>query len=126
MARTYWLDLFTIETWQEFVDHGRTVSGFSEAGLATVKRMKPGDYLLCYVTRISRWVGVLEVTGEAYFDESPIWKSQTFPSRVPVRTVIALEPQYGVPVLDIASGVDCLPKPQQPESVEWIFSRLSS
>jgi len=101
MARTYWLDLFTIETWQEFLDQSRTVSGFSEARLTTVKRMKPGDYLLCYVTRISRWVGVLEVTGEAYFDESPIWTSQTFPSRIPVRTVIALDPQYGVPVLDM-------------------------
>ena len=30
MARTYWIDLFTIETWKEFLDHGGDVSGFSE------------------------------------------------------------------------------------------------
>jgi hypothetical protein len=34
--------------------------------------MKPGDYLLCYLTRVSRWVGVLEVVGERFFDEKPI------------------------------------------------------
>lgn len=55
MPRTYWLDLFTVETWQELRDHGAEVSGFSKARMATVKRMKPGDYLLCYLTRASRW-----------------------------------------------------------------------
>ena len=30
MARTYWIDLFTIGTWKEFLDHGGDVSGFSE------------------------------------------------------------------------------------------------
>ncbi len=43
MARTYWLDLFTVETWQEFRDHGADVSGFSESHLANVKRMELGD-----------------------------------------------------------------------------------
>jgi len=39
MARTYWIDLFTIETWKEFLDHGGDVSGFSEKRQATVERM---------------------------------------------------------------------------------------
>jgi hypothetical protein len=69
--------------------------------LGTVKKMKPGDLLLCYLTRASRWVGVLEVTGNAFHDETPIWKSGMFPSRIAVRTVIALDPEFGVPVLDM-------------------------
>jgi predicted RNA-binding protein len=73
MARTYWIDLFAIETWKEFLDHGGDVSGFSEKRRVTVERMKPGDYLLCYLTRVSRWVGMLEVTGGPFFDEAPIW-----------------------------------------------------
>jgi hypothetical protein len=101
MARTYWIDLFTIETWKEFLDHGSEVSGFSAKRWATVQRMKPGDYLLCYLTRVSRWIGVLEVTSEPYHDEKPIWTSQVFPSRVGVRTLIALAPEHGVPVLDM-------------------------
>ena len=43
MARTFWIDLFTIETWKEFLDHGGDVSGFSEKRWVTVQRMKPGD-----------------------------------------------------------------------------------
>ncbi|MDP5185052.1 EVE domain-containing protein [Blastococcus sp. BMG 814] len=101
VSRTYWLDLFTVDTWQEFRDHGASVSGFSEARMATVQRMKAGDYLLCYLTRVSRWVGILEVTGEPYFDESPIWASEVFPSRVPVKVVLAVDAEFGVPVLDM-------------------------
>jgi len=101
MARTYWLDLFTVETWKEFQDHGSDVSGFRESRWATVQKIKPGDYLLCYLTRVSRWVGLLEVTGEPFFDEEPIWSSQAYPSRVRVRAAVALAPEQGVPVLDM-------------------------
>jgi hypothetical protein len=101
VAPTYWLDLFTPETWQEFRRHGGTVSGFAEGRRRTVERMRPGDYLLCYLTGISRWIGLLEVTGDAYYDESPIWQSRTFPSRIPVRIVLAVDPEFGVPVLDM-------------------------
>jgi len=31
MARTCWIDLFTVETWKESQDHGSDMSGFSEA-----------------------------------------------------------------------------------------------
>jgi hypothetical protein len=99
MARTYWIDLFTVETWKEFQDHGSDVSGFSEKRWKTVQRMKLGDYLLCYLTRVSRWVGLLEVVGEPYFDQEPIWSSAVYSSRVPVRAVLLLAPEYGVPVL---------------------------
>src|SRR6266516_7110158 len=101
VARTYWIDLFTVETWKEFQDHGSDVSGFSEKRWATVQGMKPGDYLLCYLTRVSRWVGLLEVEGEPYFDEEPIWSSSVYPSRVPVRGVLQLPPEQGVPVLNM-------------------------
>jgi hypothetical protein len=101
MPRTYWIDLFTVETWKEFQAHGSDVSGFSEKRWVTVQRIKTGDYLLCYLTRVSRWVGLLEVLGEPYFDEEPIWSSSVYPSRVPVRPVIQLAPEHGVPVLNM-------------------------
>jgi hypothetical protein len=101
MARTYWLDLFTVETWKEFQDHGGDVSGFSEKRWPTVQKMRLGDYLLSYLTRVSRWVGLLEVVGQPFFDEEPIWSAQVYPSRVPVRMVLALPPEQGVPVLEM-------------------------
>jgi hypothetical protein len=101
MARTYWLDLFSVETWQEFLDHGADVSGFNERRWPAVQRMKAGDYLLCYLTGVSRWVGILEVVGKPFQSSEPIWKGQTYPSRIPVQTLVALKPEHGVPVLNM-------------------------
>jgi hypothetical protein len=101
MARSYWLDLFTVETWKEFLDHGGDVSGFTEKRWPTVQKIKPGDYLLCYLTRVSRWVGLLEAEGEPFLGEDPIWASGVYPSRVGVRVLLSLTPEQGIPVLEL-------------------------
>ena len=90
VARNYWLDLFTGTTWEEFLAAGGEVSGFRERRWKTVQQIKPGDYLLCYLTGISRWIGVLEVGSEPFKDTTPIWKDEQFPCRVRVRAIAAL------------------------------------
>lgn len=102
MPKAYWVDLFTVETWEEFQRHGADISGFSEARWPWVKRIHPGDYLLCYLTGESRWVGALEVISEPFRDESErIWKSAVYPARVKVEPIVILKPEHGVPVLDM-------------------------
>lgn len=101
----HWTDLFTYKTWQEFLQAGASVSGFSEKRWSTVKQMKSGDILLCYMTGISRFFALLEVTGEPYLDESPIWQDATFPARVPVRVVLSLSPEHAVPVASLAADL---------------------
>jgi hypothetical protein len=66
-----------------------------------VKRIKPGDWLLCYVTGVSRFIAVLEVEGEAFTDESPIWSDDVFPIRIAVKPVVTLTPETSVPVADV-------------------------
>jgi len=96
---TYWLDLFTGKTWQEFLDAGGNVTGFRESKWGTVQKIRPGDRLLCYLTGISRVVAVLEVTGEPFIDNtSKIWKDETFPSRLEVKPMITLSPATAVPI----------------------------
>ncbi len=99
-AREYWLDLFTGATWQEFKAAGGTVSGFRESRWK-VQAMKPGDYLLCYLTGISRFIAILEVTSGGFQDDSPIWLDESFPCRVIVRPVVELTPETAVPVHDL-------------------------
>ena len=101
-GRSYWLDLFTAETWQEFLDAGSEVSGFTERRWKTVERMQPGDYLLCYLTGISRFVGLLEATSTGFRDDERIWQGALFPSRVRVRPIVALTPETAVPVLELS------------------------
>lgn len=98
MARTYWMDLFTGWSWEEFLTAGGAVSGFRETRWTTVKRIAPGDWLLCYVTGVSRFIGILEVTGEPFRGEEPIWADDVFPARLPVKVVLKLEPEHAVPV----------------------------
>ncbi len=97
-GRGYWLDLFTWETWTEFLKAGAAVSGFREGRRSTVLKIKPGDYLLCYLTGISRFIAVLEATSEPFEDESPIWAGEVFPWRVTVNVVHKLEAETAVPV----------------------------
>jgi hypothetical protein len=44
---------------------------------------------------------LLEVTGKAYRDVSPIWEDDPFPVRLPVKVLIALKPETAVPILDL-------------------------
>lgn len=99
--RSYWLDLFTGATWQEFKTAGANVSGFRESRWGIVQKIKPGDYLLCYLTGVSRFIGVLEVVGDPYKDNSPIWKDDDFPCRLKVKVVTELTPDTAVPVLEL-------------------------
>jgi predicted RNA-binding protein len=101
MQRNYWLDLFTGTTWSEFLEAGGTGSGFRESRWKTVQKMKPGDYLLCYLTGVSRFIGILEVVSDAYQDGSPIWKDEVFPCRLRVKPLVTVKPEHGVPIHDL-------------------------
>ncbi|MEP0914221.1 EVE domain-containing protein [Leptolyngbya sp. GB1-A1] len=103
--RTYWLCLFNPTTWQEFQDAGAEVMGFPETRQGTVRRIKEGDYLLAYMTGISRWFAVLEATSEPYDDLARIWKQALFPCRVKVKAVVEVKPETGIPALSISKDL---------------------
>ncbi len=105
MPRNHWLDLFTGKTWDEFKAAGASVSGFRESRWKTVQRIQPGDYLLCYLTGVSRFIAVLEVTSKAYKETSRIWSDEVFPSRLHVRVIAELTPETGVPVRSLSDAL---------------------
>jgi hypothetical protein len=97
----YYLDLFTPETWQAFRDHGATVSGFREKQLTTAERVNPGDLMLCYMVRLSRWCGMLQVESALYKDASPIFSDpDPFVIRFKVRPLVILDNETSIPMLD--------------------------
>jgi hypothetical protein len=105
LAMTYWLDLFTGQTWQEFREYGATVSGFRKRMHNAVNRIKPGDVLLCYLTGVMRWVGALEVHGPSR-EKKMIWEFDEFPERLSVKPIVLLEPEQGVPMEQLEGKVD--------------------
>lgn len=101
---TYWIDLFTGITWDEFQKSGASISGFSHRMRKTVQKIQPGDILLCYLTGVMRWVGALEVIGQTD-DKTPIWKDAEFPSRLKVKPLLMLTPTNGIPMSELAGKV---------------------
>jgi hypothetical protein len=102
MNRKYWLDLFTGKTWDEFIKSGAGVSGFKERRRNIASKIHPGDYFLCYLTGLSRFIGVLEVLSESYFDDQArIWEDQFFPVRFKVKLVYQLNAKTAVPIQNL-------------------------
>jgi predicted RNA-binding protein len=96
----YYIDLFSPETFQIFTNSNRSISGFRDRQKATATTMEPGDKLVCYVTKLSRWVGILEVTSNYFIDDSPIFSatSDPFIVRFNVRPNVWLALENGIPI----------------------------
>ncbi len=116
MSNVYWLDLFTGKTWGEFLKAGGKISGFRESRWKTVKRIKPGDRFLCYLTGVSRFIAVLEITSEGYKDDSKIWEDEPFPCRLGVKTIVRLTPETAVPVQDLRGKISIFENLKNPHA----------
>src|SRR5205814_2002016 len=66
--------------------------------------------LLCYLTGVMRWVGVLEVVKPTE-NQKLIWKD-SFPVRFEVKPVVVLQPEHGIPMDDLSGKVDFFRGPQ--------------
>lgn len=98
---SYWIDLFSGKSWEEFRKAGATVSGFRESRRFGAGRIVPGDIFLCYVKGVSRWVGALEVKSGPFEDNSPIFSDEVFPIRFRVEPIVLLDTLKAVPIHEI-------------------------
>ena len=96
----YFLDLFSPETYETFGKSDRNISGFRIRQLNAAKKIQPGDKLLCYMTKLSRWFGILEVASECFIDHSPIFypDDDPFVVRFKVSANVWLPKEKSVPI----------------------------
>lgn len=97
----YWLDLFTPYTWTRFRSADSTVAGFSPHLRKTAfGRVQRGDVMLCYLVKLSRWCGILEVVSEAYEDGTPIFSEtdDPFSIRFKVSATVVLDFEQAIPI----------------------------
>lgn len=99
---SYFLNLFTPETWSAFREHGADISGFRYRQRRVAQdHIKEGDIFLCYMVRLSRWCGVLRIVSPAFQDEKPIFqKPDPFVIRFKVEPIVLLDPEFSLPILD--------------------------
>lgn len=99
----YYLDIFSPETYEIFSKSDRSISGFRKRQLHTAQRINPGDKLICYMTKLSRWIGILEVIQEAIVDEkTPLFYAENDPFvvRFKVKPLIWLKKELTIPIRD--------------------------
>jgi len=98
----YILNLFTPETWDAFQRNGSSISGFKlRQRNAAENNVQIGDILLCYLVRLSRWCGALEVLSDAFLDQTPIYDDpDPYIIRFKVKPVVMLQPETAVPIFD--------------------------
>jgi predicted RNA-binding protein len=96
----YYLDLFSPETYEAFARSDRSVSGFRMRQRNVARRVKPGDKFICYMTRLSRWMGLLEVVDGPSVDETPIFYAENDPFvvRFRVRPLVWLPVEKAIPI----------------------------
>jgi predicted RNA-binding protein len=96
----YFINLFSPQTYETFSKSDQSISGFRIRQKNMAKHVQPGDKLVCYMTKLSRWVGVLEVISESFEDNTPIFFSQDDPFvvRFKVRPLVWLPKEKAVPI----------------------------
>jgi hypothetical protein len=96
----YYLDLFSPETYEAFARSDRSVSGFRMRQRNVSRRVKPGDKFICYMTRLSRWMGLLEVIDGPFVEETPIFYAENDPFvvRFRVRPLVWLPVEKAIPI----------------------------
>ncbi|WP_299426700.1 EVE domain-containing protein, partial [uncultured Meiothermus sp.] len=125
----YFLNLFSPETYEAFTESSQTVSGFRPRQRNAVGRIQIGDKLICYMTKLSRWVGLFEVLSEHFIDNTPIFQTENDPFviRFKVRPLIWLPKEHGVPIHedDIWKGLS-FTKDLDKNSITWTGKVRSS
>jgi hypothetical protein len=96
----YFIDLFSPETYEAFARSGRDISGFRLRHKGMADRIKSGDVFVCYLTRLSRWFGLLEVVEGPFIDDKPIFvpENDPFVVRFRVRPLVWLEIEKAIPI----------------------------
>ncbi|OCG57637.1 hypothetical protein [Gilliamella sp. Nev3-1] len=69
----YYTNIFSPETYQAFMNSDKTVSGFRVRQKSLAEKVKAGDIFICYLVRLSRRCGLLEVIDGPYEDSTPLF-----------------------------------------------------
>lgn len=96
----YWLDLFSPQTYEAFSNSDRSISGFRFRQRNQAQKIEPGDRLICYMTKLSRWIGVLEVVTGPFHDDSPIFyeEDDPFTIRFQISPIVWLPKEKAIPI----------------------------
>lgn len=139
--RTVWTQLYTPETWQAFSATNGTLTGIRSSMAQVHRTLKPGDYIVAYVTGIKRWCGLFEVR-ECVQAIPGAWLPNAYPLHVKMQPLVRLNATQGIPLEALEGHVSWYRDTADrlktyhgifqrgfnkltPEDAAWITARLS-
>lgn len=120
----YWLYLFTGPTWKAFRDVNAKTCGFTRRWRKIAESIAVGDFFICYLTGVTRWVGVLKVKRALYEGGGPEWTRRDFPLLFDVEPITLLNPEHGVPLATFEGKVDFFQRPEDRKGYKQFFRRF--
>jgi hypothetical protein len=127
----YFIDLFSPETAKAFEKTKKDVTGFRISRKAYIENQKigHGDKFICYVTRLQRFVGILEIKSKHFIDETPIFvdENDPFVLRFKVEPLAWLSLDKAIPIrIDSVWNTLSFTKNLERESNSWTYMVFSS
>jgi len=98
----YFIDLSSPETYDSFCKSDRSITGFKSRHENIAKTIHKGDAFVCYVTKISRFVGILEVQDDYFIDDTPRFfeSDDPFIVRFKVKPIVWLPLEKAIPIYE--------------------------
>jgi predicted RNA-binding protein len=108
---TYWISVGSEANFRIAEARGWDMFAFKSTRRAEVARMKPGDRIVFYLTKIMKFGGITEVTSEYFEDHERVFGSpkkpkEDYPFRVRVRPVIVLAPEQYIDVREVGPTLE--------------------
>lgn len=104
-------------------------AGFPDRNKQSLKLMRPGDKIVYYVTKQSKFMAVVEVCGEYYYSEEPLWDDpyDLWPHRIPTKPLVFINScEDGIFIKDIWDNLEFIKKKVKWGSqVQGSFRKLS-
>jgi hypothetical protein len=98
MSATYWLIVGTPENYARTAELGWSLVGVKSRHRKKAERMRPGDKIIFYLTRVKAFGGIVTITTPYVEDSTPIWHSEKPGEMYPFR--VQTTPDLIVPVAD--------------------------
>ena len=110
MERSYWMFVQSPENFEVTRELGFTIHGLGPKYRRRAQRMKPGDRILFYVTRIRKWTATATISSHCFKSNTAVWapndSAKEYPYRVKLAPDIILEEPDYVDALILAPRLD--------------------
>lgn len=111
------------------IDNQFVCAGFPERNKKSLQQMEPGDKIIYYVTKHSKFMAITEVVGEYFYSEQPIWDDpyDLWPHRINTKPIVFIEScDDGVFIKDIWDNLNFIKnKIKWGSQVQGSFRKLS-